>query len=228
MEASYSQQAEIYEADLIKVVRAGRKRLYPKGLVIQSTESIPNFTFVDSGYVKRYLITTEGNQSIQGIYGPGDVFPLTMVLKLLFNQVLRELPETYYYETMTPVKAHTITSDELLEAVKSDPLLYRPLLFLAGERLHSNIQPMENRSLSSTSSRLAHQLVYYAKRFGIIEPSGVKIGLKLTHQDLANVLNFSRENVSRAMVKLRQKGLIVDNDGIFIPDLRALEKVAFS
>jgi len=206
----------------------GRRFKLSKGQIIQSTDDRRVFNYVTKGYVKRYLISNEGNLGVQVIYGPGDVFPITLAFSILFDQEINESPETYYYESMTEVEIYTINEQDLKDKVEADPSLYRDLMAVAGKRLHSTLHGLENLTLKTSYYRVAHELLYIAQRFSEPTGSGAKILLPLTHQDLADILSLTRETVSTCIVQLREKGLIKTGKNIIVADMKKLEEEAYS
>jgi CRP/FNR family transcriptional regulator len=203
---------------------SGKLYYFPKHKVIQSTDLGLVLGLIKSGYVQRYLITPNGAESNQGIYGPGDFFPLTLAQSILLNQYIYIGIETYLYKTMTNAQIYYVYNDAFINFVKKNPIIYRALLIEAGERLRVSIQRVENMSLGNSYLRLAHQLVFYARIFGIEIPQGIKIILPLTHLNLSEILNISRETVSLAMIQLKNKGLIIKQGrSIIVPDIDKLE-----
>ncbi len=205
----------------------GRKIDLSKGEVIQSTDTLNNLCLITSGYAKKYLILNDGNLRVQIIYGPEDIFPLSMAFKAIFNQDLYVGPETYYYQTMTRAQMFLLDVQQLKECVKADPGLYRDLLSEAGRRLYSNIQRLENISLQTTYQRVAHQIAFYGTEFGEPRNGGVRINLPIIQQDLADVLSTTRETVSLSMSQLKKKSLIKSGRHLFIPNLNKLKSEAF-
>jgi len=172
------------ENKLHKLALSGRSYSIAKGQIIQSSDdryrSLINI--VKSGYVKRYEILADGSLSIQAVYGPMEVFPLTLAFRELANTEVYEGPEIIHYQAITNVELVSIDASKLTEAVNNDPTIYKDVLRETGIRTHSNIQRLENLSLKSSYKRLAHQLVYLARRFGEPTPNGIKIRVQLTHQ----------------------------------------------
>lgn len=206
----------------------GRQYKIPKGQIIQSTDDRRVFNLITKGFVKRYLISNEGSYGVQVIYGIGDIFPITLAFSALFKREINEGPETYYYEAMTEVELYTLDESDLVNAVQENPLLYRDLFAICGNRLHSTLQGLENLTLKTSYQRVAHELLYMAKTFGDKRAGGMTIAVPLTHQDIADILSLTRETVSTAMVQLRKKGLIKTGKNIVIPSLDKLEAEAFS
>ena len=212
--------------ELNKLLLKGRQYKIPKGQIIQSTDDRRVFNLLKEGYVKRYLISNDGSYGVQVIYGPKDTFPITLAFSTVFKRELNESPETYYYEAMTDVELFTIDESALGEAIESDPILYRDMFGICGVRLHSTLHGLENLTLSNSYHRVAHELVFLAKKFGSEKKGGVEIQVPLTHQDLADILSLTRETVSTAMVQLRKNKFIVTNKNILIPDMNRLEEEA--
>lgn len=212
--------------DLRQLLLRGRQYKIPKGQIIQSTEDRRVFNLLNSGYVKRYLISNSGSYGVQVIYGPGDIFPITLAYSAIFNRAINEGPETYYYEAMTDAQIYTVDESTLKEGVEQNPILYKDLFSIAGKRLHSTLHGLENLTLSNSYHRVAHELLYMANKFGEKEKNGVKILVPLTHQDLADILSLTRETVSTSMVELRKRKLIITTKNIVIPDMDKLEAEA--
>ena len=167
------------------------------------------FVLIESGYVKRYLISVDGTESIQAIYGPKTPFPLTPVFSSLLNLNIYEGDEILFYEAITDVTFYSLTKDELQKTIDQNPFLYKDLFYAAGIRLKSNIQRLENISLKSADKRVSDILLHYAKNFGKKNRAGeIVIELPLTHQTLANVLTVARETVSISVGKLQEQEII--------------------
>ena len=216
-----------FSKELKSVMSKGRKTKFLKKQIIQSTDDRRVFNYIISGYVKRYLITNEGSLAVEVIYGPGDAFPITLAFSALFNQTINESPEIFYYETVTDVEAYTITETELKQIVYNNPGLYKDLMGVAGKRLHSTLQGLENIALKDAYSRLAHELYFLAVRFGQETADGTRILIPLTHQDLAGILSVTRETISTNMVRLKKENLVKTDKGIVIKDMQKLKAKAY-
>jgi len=133
----------------------GRQYQLAKGQIINMFDQSKLF-LVKEGYVKRYLITREGEHSIQSIYGAGQVFPLTNAMQWLYEEDISNEQKTYFYQTLSDTVLITIPIETLSEY--SDSVwLYRLLLHEAAKRLRFNIQQLDNKSLKSARWRIAHQ-----------------------------------------------------------------------
>lgn len=215
--------------ELYKLLTTGKSKNIQKGQVIQSTDDQSVFNLIQNGYVKRYLISNEGNIGVQVVYGPGDIFPLTLAYGVLCGQFIYEGPETYYYEAITSVDLVCVDTQTMAQKAKENPLIYRGLFIEAGKRLRSTLNGLENVTLKTSYKRVAHQLAYLAREFGDKNKAGlITIKMPLTQQDIADILSTSRETVSLSIVQLREKGLVKTGRQFVIPNLEALQEEAFS
>ncbi len=211
------------------LTQKGRLFRRSKGQIIQSTEEQKTLNLVKSGFIKRYLIGNDGSLGVDLVYGPGDIFSLTLVFKVILYKQILDSPEVYYYEAMSDAELYTMDINELAKYVEEDPELYKDFFDEAGKRLTSSTNSMENITMKNSYKRVAHKLAYYAKRFGQESPSGaVQILPPLTHQDIADILSLTRETVSTCMVRLRRKGLIETKRRIIVPSIEKLEHEAFN
>jgi CRP/FNR family transcriptional regulator len=196
--------------------------------VLYASDQPAKLSLIMAGFVKRYFIAYSGNFGIQVINGPGDIFPLTVIYKTLFNQDIYQGPETYYYEAMTDVSMYAVNETTLRQEVLLNPDLYRALLQKTGDRFYSNIQFLENLRLHGAYAKTAHQLAYFGQHFGKRTEAGIRIQLPLTHQDIADSIGTTRETTTAAIIKLRSKKIIHTNQAIIILDFAALISEAYS
>lgn len=209
---------------LYNLLLSGNKSTLAKGQVVGTFDSRQGVYLIESGFIKRYLITKEGNHGIQVIYGPNEFLPLTPIYQAIFDMDIYKGPETYYYETMTESAIYYVTLAQLIEAAEASPIIYKDLLYAAGVRLNSYIQRLENMSLRASNKEISYQLLYLASKFGKKTALGIKIMVPLTHQTLAEILNLARETVSRRMARLEEKGLIrSEGKHIVVTDIAVLE-----
>ncbi len=206
----------------------GRKFEIRKNQVFQSSDHREMLTFIESGYVKRYSITNNGTHSVQSIYGPGYIFPLTWMYKVIFNQLLYTGRETYHYETLTPAVVYGIDTETLKTLFDDNTDIYKDFLQVAGRRMHSNIHNLENLSLLSTEKRLAHEIAHLAETYGQPVKNGIQIDVPLRQQDYASILDVARETISVSMKSLRDKNLIITDKKIIVPNMERLLDEAYS
>jgi CRP/FNR family transcriptional regulator len=152
---------------------------------------------------------------------------LTRVYYLLLDQSLYDGGEQFYYSAIGDVEVLAIHPDTLDTAIEHDPLIYKDLFSEAGHHLHTCVSNLENMAMDSTLQRVAHQLLFLAKKFGIPTEAGTSIQVPLTHQDIADILGVTRETVTRAMTTLRNQQLIQTGEHIVVCDQERLAAAAY-
>ena len=213
---------------LHKLLLDGRRYSIAKKQIIQSTEDRQVVNIIIKGFVRKYWVTNDGSIGVVIVYGPGDVFPVTLVYKRFFNQVLYSGLETYFYEAMSETEVRSVDAETLVAAVREDSDLYTDLFQEAGRHLEYCIHALENGSLRNSEKKTAHLLLYFAKKFGVKKGNEVRIDLPLSHQDIGDVISVTRETVTNAMKSLRSKGLILPSRHIIVPDIKKLEQEVYN
>lgn len=141
---------------------------------------------IEQGVVRTSTWLEDGTTVILGIWGPGDI-----VGKAL-SQV-----EPYQIECLTQVEA------EIFPLEESDRI--RDVLL-------AHLQQAEEfvviRSYKMMDIMLIKLLSWLSKKFGREVEQGRLIDLRLTHQDIAEILGSTRVTITRTLRQFEQQGLI--------------------
>jgi CRP/FNR family transcriptional regulator len=208
----------------------GRRYSLNRQQIIQSTEDREVINIIISGFFRKYMINNDGTIGAIIVYGPGDIFPITLMYKKMFSQPLYTGQETYFYEAMSKAEVSTMDAEQLAQMIKQDARLYTSFIQEVGRHLEFCINSIENLMLRNSNKRISHMLIYFAKKFGVKTPDGLKINLPLTHQNIGEVLNITRETVSTNLKDLRMRGLIkIDNStrALIVPSIEKLQAEAY-
>lgn len=165
--------------------------------------------FVISGVVKVYKISTEGKQQIINIATTGDSLNDVSTFDQRHNAA--------NMLAMTPALLYGIKKSDLPNIlIKYPPVALNALKVLAG-RVRRDSLLVETLSFNQVTGRLAKTVLkYYAEK---------KIaGVKLTQQDMADLIGTSREMVNKSLKIMEASGAIrLKRDGIDILNKKALE-----
>ncbi len=141
---------------------------------------------IETGAVRTLTWLEDATVVTTGLYGPGDVV----------GQALSTV-DPYQIECMTPVEA-------ILLNLETDQI--------PSEWLLTHLQQAEDliiiRSYRRVETMLVKLLGWLAKRFGRDIETGNLIDLRLTHQDLAELMGTTRVTVTRILGQLEEQGLI--------------------
>ncbi|MCF4968626.1 MULTISPECIES: Crp/Fnr family transcriptional regulator [Nostocales] len=141
---------------------------------------------IDTGFVRTFTYLENGTTVALGLWGAGDVI----------GKALSKL-EPYQMECLTKVEARILPLDEW-----SYPT----------ETLLAHIQQAEElaviRSYKKVETMLLKLLAWLSHRFGSEVEKGRLIDMRLTHEDLADMIGSTRVTVTRILGQFEQEGLI--------------------
>lgn len=171
-----------------------------------------------SGRVKISRITADGKEITLALLRSGEIFGEL--------EVLDETPRDTMAEALDDTELCIIQREDFLKILKAKPDLSIRLTRLAGSRLRSIESRIEELIFRDVPARLAHLLMEMAKEFGKQEGDGIRIGARLTHQDIANLIGSTRETVSATLGEFKRQGLLhLDGRHILITSPQKLTRL---
>ena len=132
-----------------------------------------------------------------------------------------------FAEAVTESRVAGIQKASLERVIRSDPAFALKLFSSLSERLRQSDEVIESLLYREVSTRLATLLLNLDERFGEENGAGRLIDVRLTHQDLANMIASTREAVSKVMSEFQRDGVVESrNRRIAIIDGEALAEHA--
>lgn len=168
--------------------------------------------YIKSGVVKVYNITTAGEEKIVSYEAAGSFVPTGWIFGK--SQV-----SMFYYDTFMDSQFYSIPRKELVDFINSNPkvatfILDRYVSMYTAATMH--LHALEQ---SRARDKLLHIFQYLVLRFGKkVGDTTYKIDLRLTHQDLANLIGITRETVTAEISKLSKAGTIKSENLHYIVD----------
>jgi CRP-like cAMP-binding protein len=198
----------------------GIDRLYKKGQVIlHQGDELQHVYYVKSGFVKVYNITDEGDERILIILGPKTSFPLRRDFDSPGYAV------KYYYETMTDAKLCRLDKTRFAKAFNTDfhnTQILLQYITRTNADLVSRLEILESKNAQNKVVQLLPYLIRTAGKK--LTTNSYLLSLKITHQDIANMVGLTRETTSIEMKKLQDQGVIQTQRGRLKVDARKLAK----
>ncbi|MBS0170901.1 MAG: Crp/Fnr family transcriptional regulator [Nitrospira sp.] len=141
--------------------------------------------------------------------------------------VLQDTPRSTSAETLDDALICVIPRKEFDQYLAMHPNVTINLTKLIGLRLKKIQSRVEDLVFRDVPARLAHLLSELGKNEGDPDPQGVRLKVKLTHQEMANLIGCSRETVSTTLGQFREEGLIqTDGRTVVILQPDALVRLA--
>lgn len=183
--------------------KAGTRRSFTKKRTILFQGEAPRSAqIIENGIVKVYGITNGGEQRTITLLMPGDVFPMSWVFG-------KSNAAMYYYEAVTDCIVYAVDKEEYDKALASHPEIKETIY--SNYLSHYITATMHIYALeqSHAQDKLNYILQYLVARFGVEQPNGMsKIQLRLSHQDIAEMVGITRETTAVELHKFKRKGFI--------------------
>ena len=200
-------------------IQFNRAQAYKKGeMILRAQEEPKEVYFLKKGFVRLYLIALTGREITFNIYKPGTYFPMIWAIG--------NLPNFYFFESLTDTVVYRAPREKLLELVKNNPKLLFALTKRTYIGLDGIVRLTQALLTENARGKLISTLLVLGRRFGRKETNGdLVIRLPLTHRILASLANLSRETTSLALEKLqKEKVLTFNKHSITINKLQKIEE----
>jgi CRP/FNR family transcriptional regulator, global nitrogen regulator len=185
-------------------IRVAERRFAAKDMIFAPGDPDDQLYFLLEGTVRLYKIYGEYKEATVALLKDGGVFG---------ELSLEEGPwQTVFAEALTDVRVIGVRKPILAEVVKRRPELATKLFFSFSERLRQSEEVIDSLLEREVSARLATLLANLGNRFGETNGSATVLNVRLTHQDLANMIVSTREAVSKVMSEFQREGLIEVRD----------------
>lgn len=164
---------------------------------------------IKKGFVKAYSVSKAGEGNLLLIHEAGEFVPLPWALD-------GEHTTGLFYEAMSDVTALRASKDRLRDAMGNNTWLSQEIMKQAVNVITVYTQRIQTLEFRSARGRVIAEILYLAERFGERHGKEVIINAPITHQDIADSINMTRETASRALGVLFEEKLIGQNNHLFI------------
>ena len=200
-------------------VRAVERRFKAKDTIFTPGDPDDQLYFLLKGTVRLYKIYGDYKEATTALLRDGGVFGKLSLVEGRWQDV--------FAEAVTDVRVASVQKSTLTGVIKRDPEFAMKLFSSFSERLRQSDEVIESLLHREVSTRLATLLLNLSDRFGEDDGTGTMLDVRLTHQDLANMIASTREAVSKVMSELQREGYIeVQNRKIVIVNKEALAEHA--
>ena len=211
---------DLERSQLAAIARHIKWHEFDGGEVIFTPErDLPSFYIVEEGKVRLSRASEQGKEVTLAVVGPGGTFGETSA-----GEGRRQRA---YAEALVPTSVCEVPKDAYLELVTTAPKLAARTMDVLVERLAWAEAQIEDLVFRSVPERVASLLLRLSQIHGRVGPTGVLIDLRLTHQEIGNMVGATRETVTNVLNAMRADGLIaVQHKRIRILDPKGLARLA--
>jgi len=206
----------ISEAEAQRVARLCAERKYRKGATIFSKGDPSNSLFiVKTGRVRILSLSDKGTETIVHILKEGAIFG-----ELLLSEEKRAFTAVAGTDALVIV----LSKGTLVELLAAIPTISKNFIRLLSKRLAKVEMEFGEFGHTWSYNRLAKVLLRLCDEHGKETPTGTVIPLRLTHEDLANLIGTTRETVTTQMIRFRRMGLVKRQDRFLVVNKPRLEE----
>ena len=186
-----------FEPELLELIEKEslHKTFAPGEIIIKSGQYIKSTAIVLDGMIKIYRENPDGGEFLMYYLGPGQACAVSMICAL--GSQTSEIMARAEEETevlMLPVQL----MDDLMKQHKT---WYQFVIQTYRSRFDELLAVVDNVAFHNMDDRLA----FYLKRY--VDTTGKK-QIELSHQQIADDLNSSREVISRLLKKMEQQKMV--------------------
>lgn len=206
---------ELSETEWSALVASASRHAFAAGATVFRPTVDPRSVYLlESGRVRVYRLSAEGEEATLGYVAEGEVFgelplfgeyPRESFAVAQLRSVVWKLPVTLF-RSLVRVRPGVVV--EVTRQI--------------GERMKRVETRVESLMLRPVRSRLATMLLELAEDFGEEASDGLLLDLRLSQSELASLIGASRQSVNRALSEFRDAGWVELRDGVFVvrrPDL---------
>src|SRR6476620_8115539 len=163
--------------------------------------------FIETGQIKLLLLSPEGKECLLAIHGGGDVFGELCLAGLGGRHEAAV--------AMKETKLKQIPCAQFFARLTRDALSEGFVRYLA-VRIADQQQVIANLVTVDSEQRLGQTLLQLARTMGKKDPRSIRIELRISHEELSEMVGTTRPRISLFMQRFHNLGLIETNKERFL------------
>jgi CRP/FNR family cyclic AMP-dependent transcriptional regulator len=175
---------------------------YPQGAVLFVEGQLPRGIFVlCKGSVKLSINSPSGRTVIVKLAEPGEVLGLSATIS--------GKPYEVTAETLDPCQVNFVKREDFLHFLKDDVEACFKVAEQLSEKYHNACKEAGSLGLShSAAEKLAKLLLEWSSKNGDAAKAEPRLKLRLTHEEIAQMIGTSRETVTRLFAELKKRQIL--------------------
>ena len=168
------------------------------------------------GIARLICLSRRRQRNLLEVLGPGDVIEIPSLLPDIHHKLS--------FEAFTDCQIGLVSPSELIEGIVGIPIReFNEALSLTIGRWWKLLERHSNFFNLTVRERVAIALLDLGRKFGLRDDRGMIIDLRLSGQDIADLVECSRPKASECLKKLVAEGLVTREHRRFIIDSAKIE-----
>ena len=209
---------DLSNAELAQICQSFNQREFKRGEYIFWEGDPASWLYViKEGKVKVVKHTASGKEMVLEIITPGDICGGGAIFSQTYSASAKAVEKT---------KAFSISGQNLFNLLGKHQNLAKGIILYLGGKLMKAHEMIMALASSRVDKRIAALLLGLSEKHGSPVPEGIKINIRLTRQDIADIVGTTVETAIRVMSKLKKQGLITsDSKKIILTDREKLQNL---
>lgn len=180
---------------------SGSSSIYePNTVLYYQGETTKYLYYLKRGQVKVVLLCADGSEKILAIHEPGSLIGEVAAID--------RLPQFTTAIIMKKSEIIRIDPKIMNDYLHQEPTLIVHFLNYWGRKIRLLTTQISDTTFLEVDKRLAHLLLKLSLDFGAYTNQGIKLSLKITDQELANILGVCRVTVTKTLNSFKRRRLI--------------------
>ncbi|EPY2277240.1 Crp/Fnr family transcriptional regulator [Clostridium sporogenes] len=192
-------QDEMRSFFLNELVLLGKEKNLKKNEIIDVRRN-KSLAIVVQGKLKQILYHSKGEEKVMFFLSPGEICG----------------EEEYFVSGGMPViikaccssKVSLVEKKVLDEFLNTNPRAYRFFIHSLTRKYRISVSQMHDILFTTSKEKICNTLYRLSVQSGVETPEGIIIDIKLTHQELANLVGSSRITITKIINELKNEGII--------------------
>jgi len=204
--------------ELDKVAKLFHEKSYPKYQVIFEEGAAGDLLFViQTGVVKISKEAADGRVKTLALLSKGEFFGEM--------GVLGDEGRSANAETLTEVSTAVISREDFQGLVEKNPSISLHIIRTLITRLIQADRQIKNLALGNSRAKIADILLQLSQEFGGEGDDSSKVGVRLTHQELADLAGLARETTTKLLNEfVKDEAILLKDREIEILDKGKLQQ----
>lgn len=186
------------------------------GYLFQQGDMDDQVFMVRSGLVKIIRNDLEGHEQTISIRTHGDLIGLA--------EVFLNRPRQCSAIVVNDAMVSRISGTTFKQLLRKNPQFSLYINEILSYRLRHAEDKLFSIGVNNVADRFCKLLLYFGEKYPVKSTQGIKIDLKLTHQEWATIVGTSRQTITKLMNDLKkEKVILVERKYIHIIDMNELK-----
>jgi len=178
----------------------GHRLVFPKKKFIECTyRKLDVVYLIVRGKIKQYFLDNDGTERTILVLSKGDMFGEITLIQGDSDRVISE--------TLEETEVIRIAKKDFFDTLDNKEV-YNALLEMITTKFRIIMAQLYDNTYCSARTRLINLLTRLSRQYGIKEANTIKIDIKLTHEEIANMIGSSRSTVTRLLNDLSKNNYI--------------------